>query len=237
VAAGLLPFIAITWPEQRARAEPGEILTGLVISSDEVGLDGAVVALEGIGTANSDVTGGFAFRDVPPGNYRLTVNKEGFPTETRSILVQTGRLNKVRIVLRGPAPPTPARPVIGVPITRQASAILVRGHVNDLVETLLLVDTGATYCVLSRGTAERVGLVSNPATGSVRVQTASGSIEAPLVLVELIRVGGAEARRVEALIHDVPGLPHEVGGILGLSFLKRFTVEIVPAQEMMYLRQ
>jgi predicted aspartyl protease len=51
----------------------------------------------------------------------------------------------------------------------------------------------------------------------------------------VIQVGDAEARGVEAIIHDVPGLPSTVGAILGLSFLNRFKVEIDPVQRVMLL--
>jgi len=233
LAAGL--FAVTTGPGREARAESSGILAGLVMSSNEAAVEGAVVSLEGIGSVTSDAAGGFVFRDVPTGNYRLTVSKQGFPHETRLILVQAGRLNKVRIALAGAAPIPPPQAPIGVPIVRQGSAILVRGRVNDQVETLFLVDTGATLCVLTRVTAERLGLTSSPVSSVVTVHTASGSIEAPLILLDLIQVGAAEARSVEAILHDVPGFPSEVGGILGLSFLKRFTVEIDPARGVMVL--
>jgi aspartyl protease family protein len=103
------------------------------------------------------------------------------------------------------------------------------------METLFLVDTGATLCVLTKATAMHLGLPSSPPADPVTVHTASGPIEAPLILVDLIQVGGAEARGVEAIIHDVPGLPSDVGGLLGLSFLNHFTVEIDPVRGTMQL--
>jgi aspartyl protease family protein len=103
------------------------------------------------------------------------------------------------------------------------------------METLFLVDTGATFCVLTKATAMHLGLPSSPLADPVTVHTASGSIEAPLILVDLIQVGGAEARSVQAIIHDVPGLSPDVGGLLGLSFLNRFTVEIDPVRGIMVL--
>ncbi len=233
LAAGLLA--SAVWLAYATGAESSGTLTGLVLSSNSVSLEGAVVSLEGIGSLTTDAAGRFAFHGVPPGNYRLTVSKQGFPDYKRLILVQAGRLNKVSVAMAGAAPRPSMPTAIGVPIVQRAGGIFVRGRVNEQVETFLLVDTGATFCVLSNATADRLGLTSTPLARTVTVHTASGTIEAPLVQVDLIQVGGAEVRSVDAIIHDVPGSPSEVGGILGLSFLKRFTVEIDQEEGVMLL--
>jgi len=233
LAAGLLA--AMTSLGQVVSAESGVTLEGIVIAADGGAVEGAVVALEGIGSLNTNAGGIFVFHNVPPGNYRLTVYKERFPDEKRLISVQAGRLNKVRVVLAGTAPLAPPSAPISVPIVQQGPALLVRGRVNEQVETLFLVDTGASLCVLTRPAAERLGLTSIPGARTVTIHTASGTLEAPLLRVDLIQVGAAEARSVEVLIHDIPGLPSEVGGLLGLSFLNQFTVQIDAARGVMLL--
>jgi predicted aspartyl protease len=62
--------------------------------------------------------------------------------------------------------------------------------------------------------------------GTVHLVTASGMIEAPLALIEEIEIGGAVARHVPAVIHDLPGAPPAIAGLLGLSFLERFRVNL-----------
>lgn len=215
-------------------AQAGERLEGLVVARDGVVLEGAVVNLEGVGSLNTNAAGIFIFHDVPSGNYRLTIYKKGFPDEARMVPVLAGHLNRVLITLAGTAPiPTPFTPV-KVPIVHQGSALLVQGRVNEQMDTLFLVDTGATFCVLTRATADRLGLTER--SGSmVAVHTAAGPIEAPLIHLDLIQVGDAEARNVEAIIHDVPGLPPTVGAIIGLSFLNQFKVEIDPVERVMLL--
>jgi len=233
LAAGLL--VSALCLIHATGAEASETLTGLVLSSNTVLLEGAVVALEGIGSVTSDAAGRFAFRDVSPGNYRLTVSKQGFPDDKRLILVQAGRLNTVRVVMAGPAARASTPTAIGVPIIQQSGGIYVWGQVNERVKTLFLVDTGATLCVLTKATADRLGLASSPVSTIVKIRTASGAIEALLIMVDLIQVGGAEARSVDAVIHDLPGSPPAVGGILGLSFLNQFKVEIDPEEGVMLL--
>ena len=233
LAAGLL--VSALCLIHATGAEASETLTGLVLSSNRVLLEGAVVALEGIGSVTSDAAGRFAFRDVSPGNYRLTVSKQGFPDDKRLILVQAGRLNRVWVVMAGPAARASTPTAIGVPIIQQGGGIYVRGQVNGQGETLFLVDTGATYCVLTKVAADRLGLASSPVLTMVKLTTASGTIEAPLITVDLIQIGGAEARSVEAVIHDMPGFPSAVVGLLGLSFLNQFKVEIDREEGVMLL--
>jgi len=233
LVAGLLASMACLG--RGVGAESGVTLVGKVMSSNEVSLEGAVVALEGIGSVTSDAAGRFAFRDVSPGNYRLTVSKQGFPDDKRLILVQAGRLNRVWVVMAGPAARASTPTAIGVPIIQQGGGIYVRGQVNGQGETLFLVDTGATYCVLTKVAADRLGLASSPVLTMVKLTTASGTIEAPLITVDLIQIGGAEARSVEAVIHDMPEFPSAVAGLLGLSFLNQFKVEIDREEGVMLL--
>lgn len=233
IAAGLLA--SAMWLGQPHGAESSETLTGLVLSSNRVLLEGAVVSLEGFGSVTTDAAGRFAFHGVPPGNYRMTVSKQGFPDDKRLILVQAGRLNKVWVVLAGAAARPSAPTAVGVPIVRRGGAIFVRGRINDQVETLFLVDTGASFCVLTKATADRLGLAASVMSSFVTVHSASGSFEAPLIQVDMIQIGNAEVRSADAIIHDVPNLPSSVGGILGMSFLNQFKVEIDQEEGVMLL--
>lgn len=207
-------------------AHASESVTGLVVSNNRVLLEGAVVSIDGVGSVTTDAAGRFAFPDVPPGNYRMTVSKQGFPDDKRLIFVQADRLNKILIVLAGAAPRLSDATAVGVPILQQGGSIFVRGRVNDQIDTVFLIDTGATFCVLTRATADRLGLVPDLASTIVTLHTASGTIEAPLMQLDVIQVGAAEVRSVQTVVHDVPGLPAGAGGLLGMSFLDQFKVEI-----------
>jgi len=55
--------------------------------------------------------------------------------------------------------------------------------------------------------------------------TANGVIEVPKLRVDRISVGGAEAREVEVICHDIPEFTG-IRGLLGLSFLKHFRTVI-----------
>jgi aspartyl protease family protein len=87
-----------------------------------------------------------------------------------------------------------------------------------------ILDTGATFITISRAAAKSLGL--SPGDRLVRLNTASGTVEAPLALLGEVEIGGAVASDVQAVIHDVPDLPPSIAGLLGLSFLERFRINL-----------
>lgn len=107
---------------------------------------------------------------------------------------------------------------------RRGAAVLVPGKVNGQLIGYFILDTGATFTSVSRAVAERLGVASGGST--VRLVTASGAIQVPLALLDELEVGGAAARHVAAVVYDLPNLPSNVVGLLGLSFLERFRVNL-----------
>ena len=104
---------------------------------------------------------------------------------------------------------------------------------NDARRAHFLVDTGATACVLSPRLAEAVGVRPSPDARIVRVNTGNGPISGPVVSIPLIRVGEVEATDVVAVI-----LPDMLGleGILGNTFLSRYSLTIDSARHLLHLR-
>jgi aspartyl protease family protein len=103
------------------------------------------------------------------------------------------------------------------------SAILIDVLLNNRLTRKFIVDTGATYTVISSVVAAELGI--KPSTSSLRItlQTANGLVTAPKIKIDSIKVGEAEARNIEAAIHDFTDSPN-VNGLLGLSFLNKFRV-------------
>jgi clan AA aspartic protease (TIGR02281 family) len=118
--------------------------------------------------------------------------------------------------------PTLAR--IQVPFQRAGNSVLLPARVNGRDVGAFILDTGASFTSLSAAAAASLGVTSSG--GTVRLITANGSIQAPLALLDEVEVGGAVARQVPAVIHDLPNLPHTIVGLLGLSFLERFRVSL-----------
>ncbi len=210
---------------------------GKVVSQNNVLLEGADVVLEGFGRASTDSQGRFAFSRVPPGNYRLNISKQGFPSYNRALSVRAGFTEQVAVTLAGFAePPSPQGGKVAVPLIRAGNAFLVRALLNGRREALFVLDTGASITTLSTGVAQELGIPFGPGSPTTTIVTASDRIVVPVANVESIQVGGLEARDVQVVVFDLPG-GSQVVGLLGNSFLSRFHVQLDPAQGILTLDQ
>lgn len=106
-------------------------------------------------------------------------------------------------------------------------AVMVTARLDDRVDARFVVDTGATMVAITRKLASSLGMSWNEAD-SVVVGTAGGLRTAQLATLASVQVQGAEAERVPAAIADE--LPPGVDGLLGMSFLSRFTMFLDEAQ-------
>ncbi|MCW5892487.1 MAG: retroviral-like aspartic protease family protein [bacterium] len=119
-----------------------------------------------------------------------------------------------------------------VPLDGDGTAWMVRATVNGTTRALFLVDTGASYCVLSSSLSRRLGL--RPGKTTLDLQTANGTVTVPLVELRSLDVGGSRAHGVQAVVHDAVNAP--LDGIIGLNFLNQFHYAIDPRRRTLRLR-
>ncbi|MCS6328031.1 MAG: clan AA aspartic protease [Nitrospira sp.] len=126
-----------------------------------------------------------------------------------------------------PTSPTPAKPTssLAIPLQRVGPLFVITIRINGENDGRLIVDTGASHTVLSRGLAIRSGLLTGAPNG-VTMNTVGGQVQAEVVRVNSIRVGGMEVTDSVATIYDLPDAPPGIDGLLGLSFLGRFEVTL-----------
>jgi len=106
-------------------------------------------------------------------------------------------------------------------------------RLNDSRTVEFLVDTGASSCVISPQVANALGIELGPRAESVTMQVVGGRTTGPIIKLASVRVGDAEAEDVIAVVHPIsPG----IDGLLGNSFLGRFTVTLDPQQGILHLR-
>lgn len=117
----------------------------------------------------------------------------------------------------------PALMAVQIPFEKRGASILVPAKVNGQSLGYFILDTGATYTSISRLAAGRLGITGG---GSISLRTASGVVQAPLALLDEVDVGGAASLHVPAVVHDLPNAPPIIVGLLGLSFLERFRVNL-----------
>lgn len=90
-------------------------------------------------------------------------------------------------------------------------------------EVDLILDSGARFVSLSWEVLEDIGYAPVIVSERVKIVTANGVIEVPLLKVKGISIGELFTEEVEVICHTIPELA-EVDGLLGLSFLKSFKV-------------
>jgi clan AA aspartic protease (TIGR02281 family) len=118
----------------------------------------------------------------------------------------------------------PTLAIFQVPFRARGTSVLVPASVNGQPIGYFILDTGATFTTISRLVADRLGVRGG--TSRISLSTASGLVQAPLVLLDEVDIGGAASRHIPAVIHDLPNAPPAVVGLLGLSFLERFRVSL-----------
>ncbi|HVO84215.1 MAG TPA: aspartyl protease family protein, partial [Syntrophobacteria bacterium] len=95
---------------------------------------------------------------------------------------------------------------------------------NDAAEARLVFDTGAEMTVLSRKTAEGLGLRPG-GQRPVRLQTIASQIQAPVATLSSLQCGEMRRTNLPVAVVDFD-LGREVDGILGMDFLGNYAIGI-----------
>jgi clan AA aspartic protease (TIGR02281 family) len=106
--------------------------------------------------------------------------------------------------------------------------ISVNALLNGKVPVKLLLDTGATYVVLSSRIGRRLGVLQDGDREIIQLQIGDGrKISAHYFNLKSISIEGTEAKDVGAavLLEDEEMIP-TFDGVLGMSFLNRFNFKV-----------
>ncbi len=138
---------------------------------------------------------------------------------------------------RAPDPPKPvAVKKASIPFEKQGNVVVIEAMLNGKTPAKLVVDTGASYTMISAATARELDIDPNRSQRTLPFQTANGLIQAPLASLESIAVGGMEIKNLTAAIHDaVPS--SQVAGLLGLNFLSNFRMDIDTQKGLLHLEK
>ncbi len=136
------------------------------------------------------------------------------------------KTTRIKSLAPSKPPETPLFPQrTSVPLTGKGATAVVRVVLNGREQVNFIVDTGASYTVISRSTARKLGIDLRKEHQKVRLQTANGMIDAPLVSLESVEVGGMRVNKLKAAVHDF-SKDRAVSGLLGLNFLSHFRLDI-----------
>jgi clan AA aspartic protease (TIGR02281 family) len=110
---------------------------------------------------------------------------------------------------------------------------LIETVLNGRVKARLMLDTGASLITLAEEIGNKLGISPYSNSAELPFNTAGGEDWMPLVALEMVAVGSAETRLVEASINS-----HikEIDGLLGMSFLGDFRFEIDRTNKLLTLK-
>ena len=138
---------------------------------------------------------------------------------------------------RSPSPPAPLPPTkASIPFEKQGQVVIVEAKLNKKASAKFVVDTGASYTMISSAVAKELDIDTGQERRTAPFQTANGIIQAPLVSLDSINVGGMEIHNLTAAVHDILADPR-VAGLLGLNFLSNFRMDIDTQKGVLHLEK
>jgi clan AA aspartic protease (TIGR02281 family) len=112
------------------------------------------------------------------------------------------------------------------PVRGQKNVVTVKAEING-VRGLFVLDTGASYVSLKNAFADRAKI---PLTGSgeITLITANGLAKGKLSKADKVQLGKLAATNVPIVVQNLDEKSYGVGvdGLLGMSFLSRFEVQM-----------
>jgi clan AA aspartic protease (TIGR02281 family) len=164
-----------------------------------------------------------------PEKYRPDAEMLAAPKETSS--------HKNKEILEEPPVPLPSQTAseskgFEVNLFRRHELWLAEVALNDRVRRHLVIDSGASFILISQQTAKELGITIDENTPFIPGTTVSGIILTPLVTLRSVRVGDATVENVEAVVYNMPS---GQDGLLGNSFLNKFRVVLDAANSKMVL--
>lgn len=109
------------------------------------------------------------------------------------------------------------------------NSMLVDCMINTDTRATLLIDTGASICMLSKKLGEALKIDTSDPRYLSKVQVADGSfVPAYYTKLKSLRIQHVEAKDVEAavLLQDLPANVSFKDGLLGMSFLGRYKAHV-----------
>lgn len=106
------------------------------------------------------------------------------------------------------------------------TALIVNNIIlNNQIKGNFVLDTGATFTIISTALANKLGISTNGAL-RINIMTANGGIRVPLVRLDSLEVNGLIAKDIPVIVYDFIPETNKISGLLGLSFLQKFKVTI-----------
>ncbi|MGQ9661484.1 MAG: TIGR02281 family clan AA aspartic protease [Kiritimatiellia bacterium] len=153
--------------------------------------------------------------------------RDGTDVQSKNCLARVDeRIREIRKDLRETAQP----------VRQEGGAAIVTAIVNDVERGNFILDTGAGVVSLSEDFAKRAGIDLNGAPERELVMADGRHVRARAVVLRSVKVGEAMVEQVPAVVMPM-GTRISADGLLGMSFLENFSVNLDPATGKVTFRQ
>lgn len=105
------------------------------------------------------------------------------------------------------------------------TGLKVKMCINGIHKTTLILDTGASYTVISHAMAREAGIGVEDSIGSISIQTANGVVRAPVVKISQLGSGDYHVKDMRVAVHDIDP-SGDYDGLLGLDFFGESDITI-----------
>ncbi len=112
-----------------------------------------------------------------------------------------------------------------VPLIKKGMMAVVEAKINSNTKANFILDTGASYTVISEHVAKELKIDLDKKHPKIRLQTANGIIEVPLVTLDSVEVSGLRVDDLAAAVHNF-SKDTSIAGLLGLNFLNHFRMDL-----------
>lgn len=139
-----------------------------------------------------------------------------------SIFLLSALITGCTASIEGLPPSLPAANKVNVPF--QYPQMTVRATLNERVSANFRVDTGASLTMIPGAAAKELGIDLEKRLPTIPIQTVSGMIRVPVVVLDSVEVEGMRVKDLTVAVHDLP--QPDRPGLLGVDFLNHFRIEI-----------
>lgn len=116
--------------------------------------------------------------------------------------------------------PSPYKKVTEVTLLPQHdSTYVVPAIINDKYVSTFLIDTGASYTVVTPKMIEYMHIKIPKNVDKIPVSTANGVVFAPIIQLNHVTIGGMTVSHVDAVITELGDEMH-ISGLLGMNYFK-----------------
>ncbi len=126
------------------------------------------------------------------------------------------------------------QPTTNVALRSLGEHYIVDAQINEELSIALMIDTGASLCVIKRSQFEQLSTLNYSEVRHQRINTANGQFVAQIIRLQSLQIADLPVYDLEVAVIEDSNMQH-FDGLLGMNYLKHFEFFIDQAQTQLQL--